>query len=52
LGDQPLGEGAFLTPIKEDAQVYANTTAKIHGGEPRVITVEAAPDAIVVLSAL
>ena len=47
LGDQPLGEGAFLTPIKEDAQVYANTTAKIHGGEPRVITVEAAPDAIV-----
>jgi len=46
LGDQPLGEGAFLTPIKEDAQVYANTTAKIHGGEPQVITVEAAPDAI------
>jgi len=47
LGDQPLGEGAFLTPIKEDAQVYAETTARIHGGEPRVITVEAAPDAIV-----
>jgi hypothetical protein len=47
LGDQPLAEGAFLTPIKEDAQVYANTTAKIHGGEPQVITVEAAPDAIV-----
>jgi hypothetical protein len=47
LEKQPLGEGAFLTPIKEDAEVYARTTARAVGGEPRVIAVEAAPDAIV-----
>jgi len=46
VGDQPLAVGAFLTPIKEDAQVYANATARHIGGEPRIIAVEAAPDAI------
>jgi len=46
VGDQPLAAGAFLTPIKEDAQVYANATARHIGGEPRIIAVEAAPDAI------
>jgi len=43
---QPLGEGAFLTPIKEDAEVYAQATARAIGGEPRVIAVEAAPGSV------